>query len=202
MDFQQVAYGGRDHHEEMRRRWAGLFVAGLTGAVASVALIAIVPTWLSLTVAGTATLGWCVFLEYEERASNRQTLELVRERVTAGGTVYVLGKTYAGTRRAIDEASRCAGDRPLRMVVFVMHRTDPDEAAIGSTVTALRRDAEAIASETKVMACACRRPSDVAPWLTPMSAVVIERVGPFCWPTFGRRLAGLLRRAGCRVALA
>jgi hypothetical protein len=186
----------------MRRRWAGLLVAGLTGAVASVALIAIVPTWLGLAVAGTAALGWCVFLEYEERASNRQTLELVRERVSAGGIVYVLGKTYAGTRRAIDEASRCAGDGPLRMVVFVMHQAHLDVTAIGSTVTALRRDAEAIAPETKVMACACRRPSDVAPWLTPMSAVVIERMGPCCWPTFGRRLAGLLRRAGCRVALA
>jgi hypothetical protein len=177
-------------------------VASSTGAVASVALVAIARTWLGLVVAGAAAIGWGLFLEYEERASNRRTLALVRERVTAGGTVYVLGKTYAGTRRAIVEASRCAGLGPLRMVVFVMHRAHPDVAAIGPTVTALRRDAEAIAPATMVMACACRRPSDVAPWLTPMSAVVIERVGPFCWPTFGRRLAGLLRRAGCRVALA
>jgi len=186
----------------MRGRWSGLVVAGLTGAVSTVALITIAPTWLGLAVAGTAAIGWCLFLEREERASNRQTLELVRERVTAGGTVYVLGQTYAGTRRAIDEASRCVGDHPPRMVVFVIHRAHPDGAAIGSTVTALRRDAEAIAPAMRVMACACRRPSDVAQWLTPMSAVVIERVGPFCWPTFGRRLAGLLRRAGCRVALA
>jgi hypothetical protein len=71
----------------MRGRWSGLVVAGLTGAVASVAPIAIAPTWLGLAVAGTATSGWCLFLEYEERASNRKTLKLVRERVTAGGTV-------------------------------------------------------------------------------------------------------------------
>jgi hypothetical protein len=186
----------------MRMRSSRLAVAGLTAVVASLALIAITPRSLGAAVAVTAAIVWGLVLEQEERASNRQTLQLVRDRVTAGGTVYVLGKTYAGTRRAINEASRCAGDHPPRMVVFVMHRAHPDVAAIGSTVTALRRDAEAIAPATRVMACACRRPSDVAPWLTPMSAVVIERVGPFCWPTFGRRLAGLLRRAGCRVALA
>jgi hypothetical protein len=186
----------------MRLRALSLIVAGLTAAVASVALIAIAPGWGGVAVAATAAVGWWLFLEHEERRSNRQTLQLVRERVTAAGTVYVLGKTYAGMRRAIDEASRCAGDHPPRMVVFVMHRACSGAAAIGSTVMALRRDAESIAPTAKVMACACRRPSDVAPWLTPMSAVVIERVGPFCWPTFGRRLAGVLRRAGCRVALA
>jgi len=185
----------------MRRRSPRIVVAGLTAVVASLALIAITPRWLGGAVAVTAAILWGVSLEHEERASNRKTLQLVRDRVTAGGTVYVLGKTYAGTRRAIDEASRCAGHHPLRMVVFVMHRARPGVATIGSTVTALRRDAEAIAPATKIMACACRRPSDMTPWLTPMSAVVIERVGPFCWPTFGSRLAGVLRRAGCRVAL-
>jgi len=156
--------------------------------------------WLGMVVA--AASGWWLVREREERRSNRQTLQLVRDRVTAGGTVYVLGESYAGTRRAMDEASRCAGDRPLQMVVFVMQRARRGVAANGQTVMALRREAEAIAPAPKVMACACRRPSDVTPWLSPMSTVVIERVGPFGWPTFGRRLASALRRAGCRVALA
>jgi len=177
-------------------------VAGLTSMVAAGALIAIRPIWLGVDVAAASAVGWGLFLEYEQRTSNRRTLQLVRERLTAGGIVYVLGESYAGTRRAMGEASRCAGDRPLQMVVFVMHRAGRGEAANGSTVMALQRETEAIAPATKVMACACRRPSDVTPWLSPMSAVVIEKVGPFCWPTFGRRLAGALRRAGCRVALA
>jgi hypothetical protein len=110
----------------MPRRVSGLVVAGLTAIVASLALIAITPRWLGGAVAVTAAVVWCVFLEQGERAANRQTLQLVRERVTGGGTVYVLGKTYAGTRRAIEEANRCTGDHPPRMVVFVMHRAHPD----------------------------------------------------------------------------
>ena len=180
------------------RSW-GLIAAGLTGVVTAVALIAISPVWLRVVVATASVVGLGLFLENEQRTSNRHTLQLVRERVTAGETVYVLGKTYAGTRRAMDEANRWAADR---MVVLVMHPARGGVAANGSTVMALQREAEATAPATKVMACACRRPGDVSPWLSPMSAVVIERVGPFCWPTFGRRLASALRRAGCPVALA
>jgi hypothetical protein len=186
----------------MRMRSWGLIGAGLTSVVATVALIAMRPVWLGVAVAAASAVGWVLFLENEQRTSNRHTLQFVRQHVTAGETVYVLGETYAGTRRAMREASRWVGDQPLQMVVFVMHRARRGVAANGSTVTAIRRETEAIAPATKVMACVCRRPSDITPWLSPTSAVVIERVGPFCWPTFGRRLASALRRAGCRVALA
>jgi hypothetical protein len=112
----------------MRIRSPELIVGG---AVASLGLVAIAPTWLGVVVAGTAVIGWCLYLEREEQASNRQTLKLVHDR--AGGTVYVLRKPYAGTLRAFDEANPCAGDRPLKMVVFVVHRARPGVEAIGST---------------------------------------------------------------------
>jgi hypothetical protein len=97
----------------MRMRSFAL-IACVTGAVASLIMVAIAPTWIGVAVAGTAAIGWCLYLEHEERLSNHRTRQLMRDRVTAGGTVYVLGRTDAGTHRSIDEPSRRAGDMEHR----------------------------------------------------------------------------------------
>jgi hypothetical protein len=112
----------------MRMRGSGLIVAG---AVASLGLLAIAPTWLNVGVAGTAAIGWCLYLEREDHASDRQAFLLVRDR--AGRTLDMLGGTDARTRSAIDAANRRAGHRPARMVVFVVRRARRGVAAMGST---------------------------------------------------------------------
>jgi hypothetical protein len=98
----------------MRMRSLALIAACVTGAVASLGLVAIAPTWIGVAVAGTAAIGWCLYLEHEERLSNHRTRQLIRDRITAGGTVFVLRGTDGGAHRTIDETNRCAGDMEHR----------------------------------------------------------------------------------------
>ena len=144
-----------------------------------------------------------VLLDLEEREQTRDALALMQTHVAAHETVYVFGRTAAGTERAITEVQRLAGDRPVDLAVFVLHHARPGTPVPVSTLTAIRRIAEGRGPTPKIMACACRGPNDVTPWLAPQSAVVVERSGPTWWPTFSRRLvATALRRAGFRVAVA
>lgn len=68
-------------------RSSALVAACVTGAVVSLGLVAIAPTWIGVAVAGTAAIGWCLYLEHEERLSSHQTHSLRRDRATAGWTM-------------------------------------------------------------------------------------------------------------------
>ena len=177
-------------------------VALAGGAVASLGVIAVAPAWAGAVIAVILACGWCFLLELEEREQTSDALVLMEKYFAAHETVYVIGQTPAGTGRAISEVRRLVGKRPVELAVFVIHHARPGTPVPLSTVTAIQRIAEDRGSTRRVIACACRRPNDVTPWLAPESAVVIERSGPTWWPTFNRRLAMALRRAGCRVALA
>jgi hypothetical protein len=177
-------------------------VALVGGAVASLFVIAVAPVWVGFAIAVVGASGWCFLLELEEREQTRGALALMTKHVAAHETVYVFGRTPAGTARAINEVRRLVGERPMELAVFVLHHARRGAPAPVATVTAIRRIAEARGATPRVMAYACRGPNDVTPWLVPESAVVIERSGPTWWPTFSRRLAAALRRAGCRVAVA
>jgi hypothetical protein len=187
----------------MRRRAPGREeVAAAAGVVAALGVIALAPAWLgfAMVVAGAGV--WCRVVEAEERGRTREALALVQTQVAARETVYVFGRTSAGTDRAIRAVRHLAGDGSVELAVFVIHHARPGTPAPVSTVTTIRRMTETRGLTTRVMTCACRGPRDIAPWLAPDSTVVIERSGPSWWPTFGRRLATTLRRAGCRVAVA
>jgi hypothetical protein len=202
MDFQRAANDGGGQHEHMWARSRGGELAAVAGVVTTLGLIAVAPVWVGFAAVVAGACMWCRFVEADERGRTREALAVLQTHVAAHETVYVFGRTSAGTARAMSAVRRLAGDAPVELAVFVIHHARPGTPAPASTVTAIRQIGEARGLTTKVMACACRGPNDVAPWLAPASAVVIERSGPPWWPTFGRRLTTALRRAGCRVAVA
>jgi hypothetical protein len=187
------------------RTWANGLVVGVVVATLILAIVPrdLVPAVLGFALAVAGAIGWTRQSYGPARHPSVRPLPIVscpsRDHEEA---IYVFGRTVAGTRRAMAEAGRLADGRPSRLVVIVIEPTAAFVPVDSATVVALRQFAESITPSVTVMPCVCRRPVDVAALLPTASTVVVEREEPSWWPTFNRRLANALRRAGCRVALA
>lgn len=187
------------------RRWAkGLIIAALAGGVIVAAVgIYLLPAIIGFALAVAGAIGWTRRLDDSARPEPVHVPDMaVPASSPAIETLYVFGQTREGTRRAMAEAARLAGDRPVRLLVFVIEPGRTGVPIDHQTVAALRQHADSPARTTTVISCVCRRAADVTRLLPAESTVVIERVGPDWWPTFNRRLAIALKRSGCRVALA